>query len=201
MRSRIMTGLVAVVLAVAGTFAAGSVLHAQRGGGGFGEMAGPMGGGPMGGGPFGGGPFGGGPFGFERRGLELLRRLDLTEDQRKQVRTILEGHKSEFQQIRKQIREDIIAEHAAAQQTPPDEATILAKAQDLGLAQGHLVVLTAHVRAEVFAVLTPDQQAKAQALKQRLEERRKEWRELLQQWRQNHQNDQSQQPATPPDGQ
>jgi Spy/CpxP family protein refolding chaperone len=201
MRSRIMTGLVAVVLALAGTFAVGSVLHAQQGGGGFGEMGGPFGGGPFGGGPFRGGPFRGGPFGFERPGLELLRRLDLTEDQRKQVRTILESHKSEFQQIRKRIREDVMAERTAAEQTPPDVDTIRAKATDFGLAQGHLVVLMAHVRAEVLAVLTPDQQAKLQALKERLEKRREEFRKFLEEWRQQHQDDQSQQPATPPDGQ
>jgi periplasmic protein CpxP/Spy len=197
MRSRIMTGLVAVVLAVAGTFAAGSVLHAQQDGGGFGEM-----GGPFGGGPFGGGPFGGGPFGFGRGpGLELLRRLDLTEDQRKQVRTILESHKSEFQEIRKRIRQDLVAEHKAAEATPPDVDTIRAKAADFGTAQGELVAMMAHVRAEVFAVLTPDQQAKLQALKQRLEKRREEFRKFLEEWRQQHQDEQSQQPATPPDGQ
>ncbi len=189
MRSRMMAGLVAVVLAVVGTFAAGSVLRAQDGGfGGFGQF---------GGGPFGGRPFGGGPFGFgERRPvLELLRRLDLTEDQRNQVRTILESHKSQFQQIHKRIREDIMAERAAAQATPPDEATIRAKSADFGNAQGHLVVLMAHVRAEVFAVLTPDQQAKAEALKEKMQQRREEWRKLLEEWRQQHQ---SEQPATPP---
>jgi Spy/CpxP family protein refolding chaperone len=173
MRSRMMAGLAAVVLTVAGALAAGSVLHAQRGPGG------------------GGRGFAGGP-GFGRgHGLEVLRQLDLTDQQRQQVRGIFEQHKGEFQQARERIRTAFEAQRAAAAATPPDDATIRAKATEVGAAEGELAVLASHVRAEVFQVLTPEQQAKAQTLKQQREQMRQDWRQKMQQFRQ-------QKPAAPP---
>ncbi len=178
MRSRMIAGLAAVVLTVAGTLAAGSVLHAQRGPGG------------------GGHGFAGGPEGFGRgHGLEVLRQLDLTDQQRQQVRGIFEQHKSEFQQARERIRTALEAQRAAAAATPPDDAMIRAKATEVGAAEGELAVLASHARAEVFQVLTPEQQAKAQTLKQQREQMRQEWRQKMQQFRQQRQQ---QQPAAPP---
>jgi protein CpxP len=167
MRKRLMAGLIAVVLAVAGAFATGSVLQAQRAGG-----------------------FGDGPGGFRGRGfghrpgLELLRGLDLTDQQRQQVRTIMENHKSDFQQVRQKIRAAMEAQHAAANATPADEATIRAKAAEIGAAEGDLAVLMTRVRAEVFQILTPDQQAKAQQLQQERAQKREAFRQKMQELRQ-----------------
>ena len=167
MRKRIMTGLMVMVLAVAGTFATGSVLQAQRAGGFEGA--------------FGGGFHG---RGGHRPGLELLRGLDLTDQQRQQVRTIMENHKSDFQQVRQKMRAAMEAQHAAATATPPDEATIRAKAAEVGAAQGDLAVLMTRVRAEVFQILTPDQQAKAQQLQQERAQKRDAFRQKMQELRQ-----------------
>jgi protein CpxP len=174
MRKRILTGVIAVVLAVAGTFAAGSVVQAQRARGGV------------------GGPGGFGGFGH-RQGLEMLRQLDLTDQQRQQVRTIMENHKSDFQQVRQRIRTAVEAQHAAATATPPDEATIRAKATEVGTAEGDLAVLLARVRTEVFQILTPEQQAKSQELQAQRAQRREQMREKMQQHQQ-----QQQPPAAPP---
>lgn len=170
MRKRIMTGLVAMVLAVAGAVATGSVLQAQRAGG-FGDGV---------------GGFHGRGFGH-RGGLAQLRGLDLTDQQRQQVRTIMENHKSDFQQVRQKIRAALEAQHAAANATPPDEATIRAKATEVGAAQGDLAVLMTRVRAEVFQILTPDQQAKAQQLQQQRAQRRDAFRQKMQELRQQQQ--------------
>jgi protein CpxP len=170
MRRGILMTMVAVVLAVAGTFATGSVLHAQRAHEGFGGFGG----------------FGPGGFGH-RPGLAMLRQLDLTDQQRQQVRTIMQSHKADFQQIHQRIRAAFDAQHAAANATPADEATIRAKATEVGAAEGDLAVLMARVRAEVFQILTPDQQAKAQQLQQQRAQR-------MQERRQQHQ----QQPPAPP---
>jgi periplasmic protein CpxP/Spy len=168
MRSRLIAGIAAVVLAVAGTFiAAGSVVHAQR----FGHE----------GGRFGGGPFGGG-FGFGRGpGLEVLRQLDLTDQQKEQIRGIMQSHRNDFQQVREKIRTAFEAQRAAAEATPPDEATIRAKATDVASAEADMIVLASKVRAEVFQVLTPEQQAKAQELKTQREQRREQWLQQRQQ--------------------
>jgi protein CpxP len=175
MRKRILTGVIAVVLAVAGTFAAGSVVQAQRARGGFG-------------GPGGFGGFGG--FGH-RQALGMLRQLDLTDQQRQQVRTIMQNHKSDFQQVRERIHTAMEAQHAAASATPPDEATIRAKATEVGAAEGDLAVLLARVRTEVFQILTPEQQTKAQELQAQRAQRREQMREQFQQRQQ-------QKKATPP---
>jgi periplasmic protein CpxP/Spy len=172
MRKRILTGVIAVMLAVAGTFATGSVLEAQRARGGF------------------GGPGGFGGFGH-RQGLEMLRQLDLTDQQRQQVRTIMQNHKSDFQQVRERMHTAMAAQHAAGTATPPDEATIRAKATEVGAAQGDLAVLLARVRTEVFQILTPEQQAKAQELQAQRAQRREQMRERFQQRQQ-------QKKATPP---
>jgi protein CpxP len=175
MRRRLMTGVIAVVLAVAGAVATGSVLHAQRAGGGLGEGFGGFGG------------FGGGRGFGHRPGMELLRGLDLTDQQRQQVRTIMENHKSDFQQVRQRIHAALEAQHAAANATPPDEATIRAKASEVGAAQGDLAVLMTRVRSEVFQILTPEQQAKAQQLQQQRAQRRQEFLQKMQELRQQQQ--------------
>jgi protein CpxP len=169
MRKRITTTVLAVVLAVAGAFATGSVLQAQRAHEGFGGGAG----------------FGRG-FGH-RSGMLLLRGLDLTDQQRQQVRTIMQNHKSEFQAARQRIRAALEAQRAAATATPPDEATIRAKATEAGAAQGDLAVLMTRVRAEVFQILTPEQQAKAQQLQQQRAQRREQFKQKMQELRQQHQ--------------
>jgi Spy/CpxP family protein refolding chaperone len=179
MRSRIIAGLAVVALTVAGAAVGGSVLEAQRGPG------------------RGGRGFAGGPGGFGRApGLEMLRQLDLTDQQRQQVRGIFEQHKADFQQVRQRIHTAVEAQRAAAEAAPPDDATIRAKATEVGTAEGDMAVLASHVRAEVFQVLTPEQQAKAATLKQQRQQKREARREKMQQFRQQHQ--QQQPPAAPP---
>jgi len=178
MGSRMKTVIAALVLTVAGAVAAAGVLHAQ-GQGGFGP------------GHRGRGGFAGGRFGFGGApGLEMLRQLDLTDAQRQQVKAIFEQHKAEFQPIRERIHTALEAQRTAAEATPPDDAAIRAKATDVAAAEADLAVTLAHVRAEVFAVLTPDQQAKALQLKQQREQKRAEWHQKMQQ--------RQQQSTTPP---
>jgi periplasmic protein CpxP/Spy len=164
MRKQILTAVIAVALAVAGTFATSNLMYAQ--------------GMHDGGGPFGGFGFGG--F-HDRPGLALLRGLDLTDQQRQQVKTIRQNHKSDFQQVHERLRTALEAQHAAAMATPVDEATIRAKAADVGAAEGDLAVLMSRVRTEVFQILTPEQQQKAQELQAQRAQKREQWRQQQQQ--------------------
>jgi protein CpxP len=181
MRKQLMTGILAVTLAVSGVVATGAVLQAQRGGGGLGAFGDGVEGGGGNGHGHGRGGFGGRP------GFALLRGLDLTDQQRQQVRTIMDGHKSEFQQVRQRIRAAFEAQHAAASATPADEATIRAKASEVGAAQGDLAVLMTRVRTEVFQILTPEQQAKAQQLQQDRAQRHEALKQKMQELRQQRQ--------------
>jgi Spy/CpxP family protein refolding chaperone len=102
------------------------------------------------------------------RGVMMLRRglaqLNLTDEQKTQVKGILQGHKEQMHSYATAAREarralgDAIASDA-------DEPTIRAKAGDLAKVQADVAVLGAKVRKEIFAVLTPDQQAKAKQLR------------------------------------
>jgi periplasmic protein CpxP/Spy len=187
MRKQLMAGVVAVMLAGAGTFATADVLQAQtapqansaqQAGSGHGR----------------GGRFAGRGGLGHRAGLAMLRQLDLTDQQREQVRTIMQSHKSDFEQVHQRIRTAFEAQHAAAQATPADEATIRAKATEVGAAEGDLAVLM-KVRTEVFQILTPDQQAKAQQLQQQRAQRREQFQQKMQERRQ-----QRQQNGQPPAG-
>jgi Spy/CpxP family protein refolding chaperone len=72
-------------------------------------------------------------------------------------------------------------EHRAAVETlPVDEARIRATSQALAEAQTEMSVLRARVRGEVWALLTPEQQTKAQELRQQRQERMKERRDRMQ---------------------
>ncbi len=95
-----------------------------------------------------------------------LRQLDLTEQQRQQIKGILQGHREKAQALAAQGRaagralRQAIADGA-------DEPTIRAKAADAAKVQADAAVLRAQVRNEIVAVLTPEQQAKAKALREK----------------------------------
>jgi len=133
------------------------VLRAQDGPGrGFGpgsHFGGPMQGGP--GDPGGRMGPGGGPMGMPGGLGRGLRALDLSPDQRAQVRTILDGHKAGFQPLRERMR---AAREGMRALVEAD------KAQEVAAVEADLAILGAKVRGEVFAMLTPEQQEKAKAL-------------------------------------
>lgn len=133
-----------------------------------------------------GGP--GGPGGI----IPGLRGLDLTETQREQVRATLESHKAEFeaqgtkaQAARKALNEAITAETF-------DEGAIRQKAADAALVEADGAVLRAKVHSEVWALLTPEQQAKAKTLRAEMDARRGQMRQRVEQ-RRNQRQDRRQQ--------
>jgi Spy/CpxP family protein refolding chaperone len=131
--------------------------------------AGPGGGDGRGFGPGRPGDFGGrmmGPLG----GLLTLNPdvplagLNLTDAQREQVRTILQGHRAEGRALMDRARVAMDAMQKATDGTAIDEAAAIERGQALGTAIGEAAVLRARVRTEVLAILTPQQQAEAKAM-------------------------------------
>ena len=184
MMRKVISGIVgaAALVAVAGT----ALVHAQAQGTPAPQerQAGP-GGGPGGpGGPWGHGRMGrrgpGGPMGA----FGLLRGLDLTEEQRAQVRQIMQGHRDEFRAVEQRLQAAHRAQQDAVEATPFDENAVRARAADVAAIQADAVVLRAKVHSDVFAVLTPEQQAKAAELKTQREQRMQERRQQMQQRRQ-----------------
>jgi Spy/CpxP family protein refolding chaperone len=105
-----------------------------------------------------------GPPGFGR----IARALDLTDDQRAQIKAILKSRASEIQNQMKTGMEARRALHEAILADPIDEAAIRARAVDLSRTEGNGAVLFAHIRAEVFPILTVDQKQKIEQFHERM---------------------------------
>ena len=113
-----------------------------------------------------GGP--GGPGGF---GLPGLRELELSDAQKEQVKTITQSHRDEVQKIAERTREAHRAIDQASSADTLDEAAIRAQSTALAAAIADGAILRAKVNAEIFNVLTAEQQQKLKDLRAQRQER------------------------------
>jgi Spy/CpxP family protein refolding chaperone len=165
----IVIGTIVGVLGVAGA------LYAQQAGpeqgrGGFGGrgLGGPGFGGP-------GGRGGGLPF----------AALNLTDAQREQVRQVMQQHRTQMQAVFERHRAAEIARNQAVETVPVDEGRIRAAMQELAAIETDLAIAQARAHADVYNLLTPEQQGQAQKLRADREARLKERQDRLQQRLQN----------------
>jgi Spy/CpxP family protein refolding chaperone len=128
---------------------AGGVAFAQ--GPGAGRRGGPGFGGP--------GPGGrGGPGGLP------LQALNLTEAQQDQVKQLVQQSRAQSQNVGEQLRSAMDAQRKAVETIPVDEGLIRSTTQALVEAQTEMAIQQARLQSEIFALLTPDQQAQAKKL-------------------------------------
>ncbi len=114
-----------------------------------------------------GGMMWGGPFAAIRRGLA---QLGLSDQQKAQIKGIFQSHKADLQGFAARMQPARQALNSAIT-NGADEATIRKASADVAAVQADFAVFRASVRAEVFAVLTPDQQAKATQLQLQAQQR------------------------------
>jgi len=104
-------------------------------------------------------------------------QLGLSEAQKQQVRGILESARPEMQSVREQMR----ANQQRLEATKPDDPAYQSGVAEVSRAAGELASRTvsngAQVRKQVWAVLTPEQRTKAEALRAEMQARMKERRE------------------------
>lgn len=109
-----------------------------------------------------GGP--GGPFDFAQgrplAGLPL-RELNLTDAQREQVKQIVDSRQQEMRAIGEKAMAAHQALHAATTSPSFDEGLVRAKAAEVAAIDADMAVSRARIFADVFQILTPEQQAKA----------------------------------------
>lgn len=111
-------------------------------------------GGQMGRRPMGpGGPGGMGPMGL----LGPIQRLGLTDEQKNQVKTIMESHADEFETLGERARTAHRALNEAIMADPVQDAAIRQKSAEAAAADADLAVAHAHARAEVVQILTAEQ--------------------------------------------
>ena len=108
--------------------------------------------------------------------MRMLRELDLSDEQRQQIRALFEeagatGAPERLRQARESLHDAI--------ESGADEATLRQQASQLGEAEGNAAVEFARVRARIQEVLTADQKEELEQLKKEAEERR----EMLQRQR------------------
>src|SRR5262245_6274363 len=127
-------------------------------------------------GPRGGGR-GGRGFGPGAPGL-MLQELNLTDAQREQVREIRDRNREQIQATAQRLGDLTAKQRQAIETIPVNETLITSATQDLTQAQVEMAIQEARLNADVWAVLTPEQQAKATKLraerKAQLDQRRKE---------------------------
>src|SRR5262245_6899964 len=111
-----------------------------------------------------GGP-GMGPFGSMR----MLRELDLSENQRQQVRSLFdEVEKTGIPDRLREARESL---HDAIE-SGADESALRQQATELGEVEGDAAVEFARVRSRIQEILTPEQRAQFEQLKAQAKERK-----------------------------
>lgn len=149
-----MTSVVVAALMAGG----GAALYAQ-GRGGPGRGAGPL------------GPGRGFAEGF------ALGQLDLSDAQKQQVRDITQRHRQTMEPVMQRLQQAMMAERAAVNAVPVNEAAVRAAAQDVAAAQADLVVDRARLHSDIFSILTVEQQTKAKQLEAQAQARANERRQ------------------------
>lgn len=132
-----------------------------------------------------GGPGRGGarPFGLGgpgARGFDAgfaLGQLDLSDAQKTQVRDIMQRHRQQLQPTMQRLEQAMQAQRAAINQVPVNETAVRQAAASVASVQADLAVEQARLHADVWNILTPDQQEKAKQLEQQAQNRAQQRRQ------------------------
>ena len=101
----------------------------------------------------------------------MVRQLNLTDAQKDQFKTITQQHRDQNKATMERLRTAMEAARKAVQAMPVNEALIRSTTQDLADAQAEAAIQRAHLQSELYALLTPDQQAQAKKLQAQRESR------------------------------
>jgi Spy/CpxP family protein refolding chaperone len=105
--------------------------------------------------------------------LEMMAEvLDLTDEQRKQIKEIVASEREAVKPLTRQLREKHKELRAATQGGAFDEAAVRSLAAGQAGIFTELIVAKARVTSRIFAVLTPEQKAKAEKIRPLWEGRR-----------------------------
>ena len=111
--------------------------------------------------------------------LPLLRQLELSDEQRQQVRAAIDASRVATRESSRAARAARRALAAAVTGAAADEDRIRTLAAELGAIEGEVAVERARLYAAVWQLLTPEQQARATEMRTEREERREERRGRL----------------------
>ena len=103
--------------------------------------------------------------------------LDLSPEQRDEVREILEQVQPQMRELRQAMRDNMQRLHQLTPDDPQFSNTVAAASQQAGALVTRMIELGSQTRVEVHSILTPEQQARVPALKAEMKARRERSRE------------------------
>jgi Spy/CpxP family protein refolding chaperone len=92
-----------------------------------------------------------------------FRELDLTDDQKAQLKKIADARRSDFEAAGQKVRAAREGMRALIEADSINESAIRAKSVEIAAAEADVTILSAKVRQESLQVLTSEQQAKLKA--------------------------------------
>lgn len=98
----------------------------------------------------------------------MVKALNLTDAQKQQAKTIMQSTRQQAQPVRQQLKQERQALNAAVQ--AGDSAKIQQISGQVGTLNGQMLAIRANGRAQFFAMLTPDQKAKAAEFRQKVKQ-------------------------------
>jgi Spy/CpxP family protein refolding chaperone len=101
----------------------------------------------------------------------ILDRLGLSDAQKDAVKTIMQSHAAEFKTLAERAAAARRGLEEALMADPIDDAAIRQKSAEVSAVDADMAVAGAHVRAEVFQVLTAEQRDQAKQWASRRMER------------------------------
>jgi len=115
--------------------------------------------------------------GFGKHGIRggghgfFLRGLDLTDEQKAQVKQIREASKEKNKAVREQLKATRQSLNELTANGAFDEAQVTAIANQQAALHSHMIVEKERVKSQIFAILTDEQKAKAAQMKEQMKER------------------------------
>lgn len=111
-----------------------------------------------------------------QQGGDLIRQLNLTPEQREQIRSIRQGNQAERQEINQRLRETNRALDEALDSDAPDEALIEQRLRDVAAAQTAAMRIRISTEIKVRRVLTAEQRTLLRSLQHQALELQRERR-------------------------
>lgn len=111
----------------------------------------------------------------------MLRGLDLTDEQKAQVKTIMQSSRESSKPLREQMKANRQKLQTLSDSGNFDQAQVQALADEQGRLTAQMIVEKEKVKSQISAILTAEQKAKAAEMKaqfkQKREERKQKWAE------------------------
>lgn len=115
--------------------------------------------------------------GFGKRGdghKMMLRGLDLTDEQKAQIKTITQASKETSQPIREQMKANREKLQTLSDDGNFDQAQVQEIANRQGALSAQMIVEKEKTKSQIYAILTPEQKAKAAEMKARFKQKREQ---------------------------